>query len=63
MPVYTACFEFDIPSVGKVKLEVEGSRTISSDGRYEITQSQWTKKTEKVEAVHPLEVFMIRLLG
>lgn len=61
--MYTARFEFDIPSIGKVKLEIEGSRPISSDNRYEITQSQWTKKTEKVDAVHPLKVFMIRLLG
>lgn len=62
-PVYTALFEFDIPGSGKVKLETESSMPNSSENLYEFTQSLWTRKTEKLEASHPLRIFMIRLLG
>lgn len=61
--MYTARFEFDIPTTGKVQLEVQMGRPSTAGELYEITQSQWTRKSEKVEAVHPIEVFMIRLLG
>ncbi|MCJ1269168.1 hypothetical protein MMC22_009057 [Lobaria immixta] len=61
-PVYTARFEFDIPGTGKVKLEIERSIPSSTE-LYETTQSVWTRKTEKVEAIHPMELFMIRLHG
>lgn len=59
-PVYTARFELNIHGTGKVQLEIEFSKLF---GYYEITHSLWTRKTEKVEAIHPLEVFMIRPHG
>lgn len=62
-PVYTARFDFEIPGTGKVKLVIERSKPSSTDNLYEVTQSQWTRITEKVEAIHPMEVFMIRLQG
>ncbi len=60
VPVYTACFEFDIAGTGKVRLEVDmGVPNVTED--YEVTFSQWTRKADEV--VPPLDVFNIRVQG
>lgn len=61
VPMYTACFDFDIPGTGQVRLEMEIGRPGGGGGLYEATRSQWTRRTDKTEAVHPVEVFVIRL--
>ena len=60
-PMYTACFDFDIPGTGKVRLEMEMRKAGGGGGLYEATRSQWTRTTERVENIHPVELFMIRL--
>lgn len=61
-PVYTARFEFDIPGTGRVQLEHEmGSPGM--EGLYEATHTLWTRISDKAEAAHPMEVFVIRLQG
>ena len=61
-PVYTACFELQIPATGRIRLEIEMS-TSGPDKIYERFQTQWTRVIDRIDSENPMELYMVRIHG
>lgn len=61
-PVYTACFQYQAPELGSIRLEVEFSKPAGGQEIYEETRAQWIKN-DMTEASVPLELNMLQVNG